>query len=367
MMGLAPNAKPYELPSSVTSEELQSWDTWRERRKDAFRNKPHQKKCDRPAQKSPNTSFFQKFSLYRQLGSLDSCEEGNGSRFSQAWISWFTFNWKALFVHDVVWNSVAVDITVRHWLPWAKRTNFDVAKSSIPGIKTRFFQWITNQGLSRVKAQVTPADVAAQRKHGQYVRSTKRKIATLRADTFLVLYPARKILGHLLRDPDAVSDFEEDDANTLPRRISAHWRSPAMENIIRSVDHVALKRAKTTQKKLSVKGLLARKDTRAPTAEEQIDQAIPTRFPRDAYDPNYLREEGDFQAEHLTSEAMDIDNLAKEMVAKSFGTRYCSPVNNGSAGPCAADQPAPTVRNLAGSSGPGDQMGSSGPEVQISG
>ncbi|OAV86563.1 hypothetical protein PTTG_10153 [Puccinia triticina 1-1 BBBD Race 1] len=263
-MGLAPNAKPHGLPSLVTSEELQSWDTWRERRKDAF------------------------------------------------------------------------------------------------SIKTRFFQWITNQGLSRVKAQVTPADVATQRKHGQY-------IATLRADTFLALYPARKILGHLLRDPDAVSDFEEDNANTLPQRISAHWRSPAMENIICSVDHVALKRAKTTQKKLSVKGLLARKDTRAPTAEEQIDQAIPTRFPQDAYDSNYLREEGDFQAEHLTSDAMDIDNLAKEMVEKSFGTRYCSPVNNGSAAPSAADQPAPAVRNLAGSSGPGNQTGSSGPEVQISG
>ncbi|KAI9616319.1 hypothetical protein KEM48_005235 [Puccinia striiformis f. sp. tritici PST-130] len=36
MMGLSPNAKPEELPTTVSAEELASWDTWRERRKDAF-------------------------------------------------------------------------------------------------------------------------------------------------------------------------------------------------------------------------------------------------------------------------------------------------------------------------------------------
>ncbi|KAI7940959.1 hypothetical protein MJO28_013244 [Puccinia striiformis f. sp. tritici] len=86
----------------------------------------------------------------------------------------FTFDWNAPFGHDVLWNSVVVDITVRHWLPWAKRTNVDVAESSIPGIKTRFVQWIAGQGLTRAKAQFT-AEVAAQRKHTQYVSSTKRK------------------------------------------------------------------------------------------------------------------------------------------------------------------------------------------------
>ncbi|KAI9616320.1 hypothetical protein KEM48_005236 [Puccinia striiformis f. sp. tritici PST-130] len=188
----------------------------------------------------------------------------------------FTFNWDAAFAHDVLWNSVAVDITVRNWLPWAKRTNVDVAESSIPGIKTRFFQWITNQGLSRMKAQMTPAEVAAQRKHAHL--------------------PGKEDSGHLLRDPDAVSDFEEDDANTLPRRISAHWRSPGMENIVRSLDHVAWKRAKSPQKKMSVRGLLDRKDVRAPTAEELKEQPVPARFPEMRTTPTiYLKRENSKQ------------------------------------------------------------------------
>ena len=88
----------------------------------------------------------------------------------------FTFDWNAQFAQDSVWNTVTVDITVRHWLPWAKRINVDVLESAIPGIKTRFFEWVGNQGLTRVKAQVTPADVVALRKRAQYIRSTKRKV-----------------------------------------------------------------------------------------------------------------------------------------------------------------------------------------------
>ena len=192
------------------------------------------------------------------------------------------------------------------------------------------------------------------------------QIASLRADTFLAVYPDKKILGHLLRDPDAVSDFEEDDANTMPRRVSAHWRSPGMEKIVRSLDRVAWKRAKTTQKKMSVRGLLDRKEVRAPTAEEQNDQHVPARFPRDAYDANYLLEEGEFQADHLTTEPMDIENLGSEMVRKAFGAGPGSPAVNGSSGqtgppPPAThtktqQHPAPAASNTAGPSGSEVQM-----------
>ncbi|KAA1073830.1 hypothetical protein PGTUg99_000786 [Puccinia graminis f. sp. tritici] len=250
MMGLSPDAKPEELPTTASAEELASWDTWRERRKDALVNSSIHVKREMEA---------------------DLAKHG---------FPRFTFNWDAAFAHDVLWNSVAVDITVRNWVPWAKRTHVDVVESAIPGIKTRFFQWITNQGVTRAKLKLTPADLAAQRKQAQYERSTKRKIATLRADTFLAVYPDKKILGHLLRDPDAVSDFEEDDANSMPTRVSAHWRSRGMEAIVRSLDQVALKRARSTQKKMSVRGLLDRKDVRAPTDEERNNQLVPAPLPQ---------------------------------------------------------------------------------------
>ncbi|KAI9625697.1 hypothetical protein KEM48_010764 [Puccinia striiformis f. sp. tritici PST-130] len=328
MMGLSQNAKPQELPTSVTAEELASWDTWRERRKDAFSQRLKEATDKHPDANEQEIKHIRK-SVIDQLKSRLVPVTFHASPFpaslavsihvkremeaglAKHGFHRFTFNWDAAFAHDVLWNSVAVDITVRNWLPLAKRTHVDVAESSIPGIKTRFFQWITNQGLSRMK----------------------RKIATLRANTFQAVYPERKILAHLLRDPDAVSDFEEDDANTLPRRLSAHWRSPGMENIVRSLDHVAFKRAKSTQKKMSVRGLLDQKDARAPTAEERQAQPVPARFPRDAYNTNYLLEEGEFQADHLTTKPQDIENLGKEMVRKAFGAGSGSPAVNGSSGP----------------------------------
>ncbi|KAI9620192.1 hypothetical protein H4Q26_013759 [Puccinia striiformis f. sp. tritici PST-130] len=309
MMGLLHNAKPEELPASVTSEELASWDTWRERRKDAFSQRLKEATDKHPDANEQEIKHIRK-SVIEQLKRCLVPVTFRGAHFAASsavsihvkkemeanlakhGFHRFTFDWNAPFVHDVLWNSVSVDITVRHWLPWAKRTNVDVAESSIPGIKTRFFQWITNQGLTRVKAQFIPAEVAVQRAHAQYLRSTKRKIATLRGDTFKDLYPARKILGHLLRDPDAVSDSEEDDANTLPRR-------------------------------------------------------------RYAYDTDYLLEEGEFQAEHLTTEAMDIEDLGK-----AFGAGYRSPADNGSARPPASEQTRPA---------PGNAAGPAGPEVQMSG
>ncbi|KAI9620137.1 hypothetical protein KEM48_008294 [Puccinia striiformis f. sp. tritici PST-130] len=236
-MGLSPNAKPEELPTTVSAEELASWDTWRERRKDAFSQRLKEATNKHPDANEQEIKHIRK-SVIDQLKSRLVPVTFHAPPFAAS---------SAVSIH---------------------RTNVDVAESSIPGIKTRFFQWITNQGLSRMKAQMTPAK---WRRRGN-----------------THIYPEKKILGHLLRDPDAVSDFEEDDANTLPRRISAHWRSPGMENIVRSLDHVAWKRAKSPQKKMSVRGLLDRKDVRAPTAEERKEQPVPARFPRDAYHTNYL-------------------------------------------------------------------------------
>ncbi|KAI9616262.1 hypothetical protein KEM48_005263 [Puccinia striiformis f. sp. tritici PST-130] len=345
MMGLSPNAKPEELPTTVSAEELASWDTWRERRKDAFSQRLKEATNKHPDANEQEIKHIRK-SVIDQLKSrlvpvtfhappfaASSAVSIHVKREMEADLAKhgfhrFTFNWDAVFAHDVLWNSVAVDITVRNWLPWAKRTN-----------------WITNQGLSRMKAQMTPAEVAAQRKHAHL--------------------PGKKILGHLLRDPDAVSDFEEDDANTLPRRISAHWRSPGMENIVRSLDHVAWKRAKSPQKKMSVRGLLDRKDVRAPTAEELKEQPVPARFPRDAYHTNYLLEEGEFQADHLTTEPQDIDNLGKEMVRKAFGAG--SPAVNGSSGPTGPPPPAThTTTHQQTAPAHSSTAGPSGSEVQMS-
>ncbi|KAA1069389.1 hypothetical protein PGT21_000213 [Puccinia graminis f. sp. tritici] len=384
MMGLSPDAKPEELPTTASAEELASWDTWRERRKDAFSQRLKEATDKHPDANEQEIKHIRKrvidqlksrlvpVTFHASPFAANSAVSIHVKREMEADLAKhgfprFTFNWDAAFAHDVLWNSVAVDITVRNWVPWAKRTHVDVVESAIPGIKTRFFQWITNQGVTRAKLKLTPADLAAQRKQAQYERSTKRKIATLRADTFLAVYPDKKILGHLLRDPDAVSDFEEDDANSMPTRVSAHWRSRGMEAIVRSLDQVALKRARSTQKKMSVRGLLDRKDVRAPTDEERNNQLVPARFPKDAYDSNYLLEQGEFQADYITTESMDIENLGMEMVRKSFGTGRCSLADNGSSGPTRPPPPgthATTQQPLATATG--NTAGPSGSEVQMS-
>ncbi|OAV92206.1 hypothetical protein PTTG_03280 [Puccinia triticina 1-1 BBBD Race 1] len=356
MMGLPPNAKPHELPDSVTEVKLASWDTWRERRKEAF-----SKQLEEVTKKNPNANE-QEIKLIRKteidhlktrlvpvafrllpfaatLAVSIHVKRDMEVDLAKNGFPRFTFDWNARFAQDSVWNAVTVGITVRHWLPWAKHINVDVLESVIPGIKTRFFEWVGNQGLTRVKAQVTPAD-----------------IANLRADTFLSLYPAKKILGHLLRDPDAVSDFEEDDANSLPRQITAYWRSAQLEKIIRCIDRAALQRAKTPQKKMLVKGLLDRKDTRSPTAEERIEQTVPNCFPRNTYGDNYLQEVGEFQAEHIASEHMELDPLATEMLAKSSGASNSRPPVQGSSHSTGPQQAALAASNQAGSSGPEVQM-----------
>ncbi|POV97343.1 hypothetical protein PSTT_15098 [Puccinia striiformis] len=309
MMGLSQNAQPQELPTSVTAEELASWDTWRERRKDAFN-----KRLKEATDKHPDANEQEIKHIRKSV------------------------------IDDLKSRLVPVTFAAS---PSPPAHHVDVAESSIPGIKTRFFQWITNQGLSRMKVQLTPAEVAAQRKHAQYVRSTKRKIASLRGDTFLAIYPEKKVLAHLLRDPDAVSDFEEDDANTLPRRLSAHWRSPAWKTSF----------ALLTTSHSSAPNPLKRR------SEERQTQPVPTRFPRDAYDTNYLLAEGEFQAEHLTTEPQDIENLGKEMVRKAFGTGSGSPAVDGFSHPTGPPAPAThTATQQQTAPGPGNTAGPSGSE-----
>ena len=193
MMGLSPHAKPQELPATVSAEELVSWDSRRERRKDAFSQRLKEATDKHPEANEQEIKHIRK-TVIDQLKSrlvpvtfhaapfaASSAVSLYVKREMEADLAKhgfhrFTFNWDAAFAHDVLWNTVAVDITVRNWLAWAKRTHVDVAESSIPGIKSRFFQWITNQGLTRAKVQLTPAEVAAQRKYTQHVRSTKRKV-----------------------------------------------------------------------------------------------------------------------------------------------------------------------------------------------
>ncbi|POV96521.1 hypothetical protein PSTT_15603 [Puccinia striiformis] len=303
MMGLSHNAKPEELPASVTSEELASWTPGGS----AARTRLLKRRLVPVTFRGAHFAASSAVSIHvKKEMEADLAKHG---------FHRFTFDWNAPFVHDVLWNSVSVDITVRHWLPWAKRTNVDVAESSIPGIKTRFFQWITNQGLTRVKAQFTPAEVAAQRAHAQlplYGGILSR--TSTRQGRFWATYFVTRMRSLTLKK-----------TMQTPCRDESEHIGAAPVWCVRSLDQVALKRAKSAQKKMSVRGLLDRKDVRAPTAEEQKDKPVPARFPQDAYDTNYLLEEGEFQAEHLTTEAMDIEDLGKEMLGKAFGAGYRSP------------------------------------------
>ncbi|OAV88002.1 hypothetical protein PTTG_08787 [Puccinia triticina 1-1 BBBD Race 1] len=100
-----------------------------------------------------------------------------------------------------------------------------------------------------------------------------------------------------------------------------------------------------------VKGLLDRKDTQSPTAEERTRQTVPNRYPRDAYGDNYLQEVGKFHAEHIASKRMDFNKLAVEMLEKSSGASNHRPLVQGSSCSTGPQQAAPAASNQAGSSG----------------
>ena len=193
MMGLPSSAKPEELATGVTADELAVWESWRERRKTALK-----KRLDKETAKNP-TANEQEVKLIRKnaLDTLKSRLVGVTFRsapmalsspvsmhvkremeadLAKSGFTRFIFDWNARMLHDSVWNTVMVDITMRHWLPWAKRGNVEVMETALPGIKSRFFEWISNQGVTRKKAQLTPPELAQQRKYAQYVRNTKRKV-----------------------------------------------------------------------------------------------------------------------------------------------------------------------------------------------
>ncbi|KNZ48599.1 uncharacterized protein VP01_5546g2, partial [Puccinia sorghi] len=251
MMGLGSSAKPEELPTSVTTEELAVWESWRERRKTALK-----KRLDEETAKNPNANK-QEIKLIRKsaldkLKSFLCMEYGHGGHYHEP---------LAAMSQARECGSYGI------CSPW---------------YKDLVCEWIMNQGVTRKKAQLTPPELAQQRKYAQYVRNTKRKIANLWAETLIQLLPEQKILGHLLRDPDAVLDFEEENQNTAPQRISARWRSVYMENNIRCIDVPAKQRAKGPQKKISVAGLLDCSSFRAPTFNKAAQQLVPNCFPRDA-------------------------------------------------------------------------------------
>ncbi|KNZ44562.1 uncharacterized protein VP01_9030g1, partial [Puccinia sorghi] len=106
----------------------------------------------------------------------------------------------------------------------------------------------------------------------------------------------------LLRDPDAVLDFEEENQNTAPQRI----RKMMAQRIYGKYYSIF----------------------RAPTVDEAAEQLVPNCFPWDAFSGKYLAEVREFQAEHLTSEAMGLDFMSEEMVQKSGAIDNAPALNN---------------------------------------
>ncbi|KNZ60498.1 uncharacterized protein VP01_15455g1, partial [Puccinia sorghi] len=90
----------------------------------------------------------------------------------------------------------------------------------------------------------------------------------------------------------------------------------------------AKQRARGPQKKISVAGLLDCSSFRAPTVDEAAEQLVLNRFPWDAFSGEYLGEVGEFQADHLTSEAMGLDVMSDEMVQKSGAIANTPALNN---------------------------------------
>jgi len=101
-----------------------------------------------------------------------------------------------------------------------------------------------------------------------------------------------------------------------------------MENIIRCLDIAAKQRARSPQKKMSVAGLLDHLSFRVPTVEEAAAQSVPNRFPWDTFSPKYLTQVGEFQADHLSSKAMGLDAMSKEMVRKLGAIANSPELNN---------------------------------------
>ncbi|KNZ48598.1 uncharacterized protein VP01_5546g1, partial [Puccinia sorghi] len=315
MMGLGSSAKPEELPTSVTTEELAVWESWRERRKTALK-----KRLDEETAKNPNANK-QEIKLIRKsaLDKLKSFLVGVTFRsaaivasspilmhikremetnLAKAGFPRFTFDWNAQLLHDSVWNTVM-------------RGNVEVMESALPGIKicpTTKVRSICEKYKEKGKVYLTGSHSVCHNKTDHFLPS---QIANLWAETLIQLLPEQKILGHLLRDPDAVLDFEEENQNTAPQRISARWRSVYMENNIRCIDVPAKQRAKGPQKKISVAGLLDCSSFRAPTFNKAAQQLVPNCFPRDA-----------------SVATMGLDVMSEEMVQKSGAIANAPALNN---------------------------------------
>ncbi|KNZ49350.1 uncharacterized protein VP01_5070g2 [Puccinia sorghi] len=321
IMGLASTAKPEELPTLASADEKASWANWREQSKEAIKQKLQEKSEKHPNANQQELELIRKDTLEGLKARLKGVTFRGAPLISASAVSIhvkrdveadlakhgfhrFTFDWNTPSARDCLWNMLTVDIIMRHWLPWAKQMQVEVLEDALLGIK----KGGPNSGSCCIN----------QKAHSVCQNNQEEEIANLHADTFLELYPSKKILAHLLQDPDAVSDFDKESPNALPQRIKTIWRSDFAKNIIRCLDRVALHRAKMPQKKMSVRGLLERDSTRDRTEEEAEVQLVPQRFPRDGYSPKYLEAVGDFQAEHLSSEAMGLKDLLTKMVSKTY-------------------------------------------------
>ena len=162
-MGLATSAKPEDLPDSVSAEELASWDTWRQRRRAAFTERLKQAEASHPNANEQEIQLICKNEteiLKKRLcgvpfqssiflpGSPVSMhlKREMESDLAKHGLHRLTFDWNSSPSQVCLWNTVTVDITMCHWLLWAKQTNVEVTELTVPGIKACFIEWIANQG-----------------------------------------------------------------------------------------------------------------------------------------------------------------------------------------------------------------------------
>jgi len=127
-------------------------------------------------------------------------------------------------------------------------------------------------------------------------------------------------LIHMLYDPKAVSDWEDDDDRELPpKRVLVVWRSEPMKRIIQCLDRLAYIRANGRIAKENVRRVLERHGERAPDAEEVEKWTPPKNVPIDAFSTDYINLLGRCFIEDVSSAAINLEALANEMIRGVFG------------------------------------------------
>ncbi|KNZ50885.1 hypothetical protein VP01_4179g1, partial [Puccinia sorghi] len=116
----------------------------------------------------------------------------------------------------------------------------------------------------------------------------RKKVAKLRFNTAMSLFPKQPHLAKIFTDVDTVSDYEEStDVNKDPLAIIPHWRSKDLTKFVAALDTATMQMAKPKIRN-SLYVLFTRDGSRKSTEDDEDIFPIPSGLPLSSYSQEFL-------------------------------------------------------------------------------